>query len=569
MSLSNLQSQTDMAIKFGDTLENQNSNYPIVDASGNNVKGVIFHTGLPSGTDFPNKRALGAILVDTSAKVVYTYKGTDITNGNWGNPDNWEEIGAGESIQTSSLPVAVGAGNSFGKYGNGSIITIPETGWSALQIIVDALTSYQAPTAYFLANAQTAINFDTVSQTGISKTIAFYVKNTNQAVVSAPNFAIAEVSLQRKLSNQDDTAYVTVASTTEGSGTFTSGALTALNTQASSASFVAFTYTDTLSTTANQDVDFVYRVKISPNDGSGTAAAAVYLTGASNNNGYVTVSNYSAPTLSFTIGLVDDSSPMSETAILRERGNVASKLDFTITCNNPLVSINTWNLQRSYDNSTWTTIYTSNATIASSDTFKLFDSIATGGTNVTPLNGTVPTNYTPVTTAIAASDVDEDEIYYRVRIIDAKQTTIVTGDDIDLEFPGLIGYSATNGSLFTSTDNGTMTAVLHSIRDGVPVMYKLLNGQSLSGDPIFSSNFTITLQPGPTEYVYIAFPAAFNEIDTIQKPNTQDEYQSFGASPKSVTVSFTTHYGVEATNAYEVYCSNSVAAFNSTQYQIN
>lgn len=558
-----------MAIKFGDTLENQNSNYPIVDASGNNVKGVIFHTGLPSETEFPNKRTLGAILVDTVAKVVYTYKGADTTNTNWGNADNWEEIGAGESLQYSDLPVAVGTGNSFGKYSNGSTISIPETGWSALQIIVDALTSYQAPTAYFLASAQTSINFDTTAQTGISRTIAFYVKNTNQAVVSAPNFAIAEVKLERKLSTENDTAYVTVASTTAGSGTFTTGTLTALNTQASSASYVAFTYTDTLSTTANQEADFVYRVKVTPNDGSGIAAAAVYLTGASDNNGYVTVLNYSAPSLSFTIGLVDNTSPMDETATLRERGNVASKLDFTITCNNPLVNITSWALQRSYDNSTWTVIYSSAAQIFTSASFSIFDSIATGGTNVTPLNGTVPNGYTPVTTAISPTDVDEDEIYYRVRVIDWKQTTNLTGDDIDLEFPGLIGYSTVNGSTFTSADNGTMTAVLHSIRDGNPVMYKLLNGQSLSGDPVFSSTFSITLQPGPTEYVYIAFPAAFNEIDMIQKPNTQDEYQSFGEAPKSVTVSFTTHYGVEATNSYEVYCSNSVAAFNSTQYQIN
>jgi uncharacterized protein YjbI with pentapeptide repeats len=84
-----------MAIKFGDILQNQNTDYPIVDASGNDLKGVLFGTALPSGTDFPNKRALGSIFVDTSALKIYMYQGADLTNAEWGDSSNWMEMAQG------------------------------------------------------------------------------------------------------------------------------------------------------------------------------------------------------------------------------------------------------------------------------------------------------------------------------------------------------------------------------------------------------------------------------------------------------------------------------------------
>ena len=101
-----------MAIKFGDILQNQNSAYPIVEASNNDIKGVIFHSSLPGDADFPNKRAAGTILVDTSADKMYFYKGADLTNNNWGDSSNWEVLatGSGETIQTNNLSVSIPSG---------------------------------------------------------------------------------------------------------------------------------------------------------------------------------------------------------------------------------------------------------------------------------------------------------------------------------------------------------------------------------------------------------------------------------------------------------------------------
>lgn len=103
-----------MAIKFGDTIENQNSNYPIVDVIGDNIAGVHIvedfandHlTAIPS-----NARRQGSIVIAQDTGKAYIYKSSDLTDGNgsdnkWGHPTgtNWEAVGttADGSIQLGS-----------------------------------------------------------------------------------------------------------------------------------------------------------------------------------------------------------------------------------------------------------------------------------------------------------------------------------------------------------------------------------------------------------------------------------------------------------------------------------
>jgi len=87
-----------MAIKFSDVIENINSNYPVVDATGNHIKGVLF-SDAASATEtvileaIPGpKRALNCVLIATAEQKIYIYTGTDLSNTEWGNSENWAAI---------------------------------------------------------------------------------------------------------------------------------------------------------------------------------------------------------------------------------------------------------------------------------------------------------------------------------------------------------------------------------------------------------------------------------------------------------------------------------------------
>ena len=91
-----------MAIKLSDVIENINTNFPVVDATGNHVKGVLFAPGTPA-IDNENlvsipaaKRSTSCILVSTDQKKIFTYSGSDLTDQNWGDAENWSEISGGD-----------------------------------------------------------------------------------------------------------------------------------------------------------------------------------------------------------------------------------------------------------------------------------------------------------------------------------------------------------------------------------------------------------------------------------------------------------------------------------------
>lgn len=93
-----------MAIKFGDTLENQNTAYPIVDVAGDNVAGVHIVTAFDNTqlVAIPvNARRQGSIVINTADGKVYIFKGGTVTgDGNssnaWGHPTgtNWVPAGS-------------------------------------------------------------------------------------------------------------------------------------------------------------------------------------------------------------------------------------------------------------------------------------------------------------------------------------------------------------------------------------------------------------------------------------------------------------------------------------------
>tara|TARA_R100001440_G_scaffold75720_1_gene103743 strand:+ start:1448 stop:3145 length:1698 start_codon:yes stop_codon:yes gene_type:complete len=565
-----------MAIKFGDILQNQNAAFPIVEASNNDIKGVIFSNSLPGENDFPNKRALGTILIDNSvgAQKMYIYKGGDLANGTWGTNSNWEVFatGAGETIQTNNLVVSIPDGRSFGRFISGQTIDVG-SGESAMQIIIDAITSFQAPTGAFDSAAQTPIQYDTEAQSNIARTITFTVTNNNQAVISGSNFTIAKVRLLRKYAGGN---YTPIASTlASDSLPFTSSALTAINTQGT-VTAGTFTFNDTLSTAANNNQHFVYKIEITPNDASGSATTAVEVEGSNSpaNNGFLDVLFYSAPTTgSLSITRQNTSSHFvgdAEGNFEREKGNIATKIQFTINCNSPLVPITEFKLQRAIDSNTFVDIHTEGSLSenGTSSTFKFYDSVASTANNVTGQDDT-PTGFTD-TSAYPVGSIDANFIKYRVVFTDDEQTTTLAAfNTINLEFPALIGYNTEGGGTDgpSSLSDAQLSTAINAIRSGSSAnrrQYEIIN-TSGTGSPNFGAGVSIT--PNSTQFTYIAFPASYNEISTFQKPSTPDEYGSFDSDPRSITVDFTTHYGITNSD-YEVYVSNSAGAFNGT-YTIN
>lgn len=565
-----------MAIKFGDILQNQNSAYPIVEASNNDIKGVIFATSLPGNTDFPNKRALGTILINNSvgAQKMYIYKGANLADATWGNNDNWEVFatGTGETIQTTNLSVSIPSDRSFGRFVSGDTIDVG-SGESAMQIIIDAITAYVAPTGSFAGSA-TDVGYDTTTQS-VSHTVTFSVTNQNQAVVAGTSatdaFAIREIKLFRKLGSGD---YTEIANATPSVNDFDSGTYNDLNTQGT-VTAETFTFNDTVSVSSGSD-DFTYKVVITPNDGAGSATTAVEFVGADGNSGFIDCAGYNAPNLnSDSYARQDTSSHFvgdAETDAIREKGNVATKLTFKVKCDTPLVPITNFQVKRSINGAAAVTIFNSGSVNISgtSSEYKIFDSITTGADNVTGLNGT-PTGFTDVSSAFPSGSTDCNTVAYSITFTDDQQSSSDTfnGGTINFEFPALVGYSTQGGSNndpSTLTD-AQMSTAINAIRSGSSAnrrQYEIIN-TSGTGDPDFGDGISLT--PSGTQFTYIAFPATYSEIDTFQKPSTPDEYGSFGSDPRSTTVDFTTHYGITNSN-YEVYVSNSAGAFNGT-YTIN
>lgn len=119
-----------MALKYPDILEHNNPNYPLVDIVS--LKGVTIPLGSLSQTGSnipPAKRNPGIIVFVTSSGEFYGYKGQDVTNSNWDNPSNWEEIGSGGGGGTPATPLNSVQFNDNGSFGGDPrFVFSPSTG---------------------------------------------------------------------------------------------------------------------------------------------------------------------------------------------------------------------------------------------------------------------------------------------------------------------------------------------------------------------------------------------------------------------------------------------------------
>jgi hypothetical protein len=264
-----------MAIFFGDELKSSNKNFPIIDISENNAKGVIFVKDItnPSGTptdDLWNatnvpfqKITQGSVLVDRITGDVYIYKGlfsntvagtvtpgfvspdstTDLDNPNddtgasgtdyysfftiEGNP-SWKRIG-NTPVFSGDIIANIGSQGAFGKYLDGE--NVPLSGKTALEAIEEALTQYQVPVEgdiVFANGVMNSFSFDIAERTdAVSPYVGrFTVKNSNVVSMDSnetsgdlQDLGIKEISVSR--TSDFDGGIVTVAKLSWGGPNWT------------------------------------------------------------------------------------------------------------------------------------------------------------------------------------------------------------------------------------------------------------------------------------------------------------------------------------------------------------
>lgn len=97
-----------MAIKFGDTLENQNTNYPIVDVNGNNVAGVhfvsTFSNAQLAAVPVPTRRE-GSIVIAQDTQKLYVFGSSNVADGSGWNDTtsaSWVEQSGDNTLGSDS-----------------------------------------------------------------------------------------------------------------------------------------------------------------------------------------------------------------------------------------------------------------------------------------------------------------------------------------------------------------------------------------------------------------------------------------------------------------------------------
>ena len=106
-----------MPIFFPDILENNNPNFPLVDATF--LKGNSYPLTSINGTgSIPsNKRNVGVVVFDTTAQEFYAFKGTTVAD--WDTPSNWVRFGSADialvtaSIVDATITFEKGDGSTF------------------------------------------------------------------------------------------------------------------------------------------------------------------------------------------------------------------------------------------------------------------------------------------------------------------------------------------------------------------------------------------------------------------------------------------------------------------------
>lgn len=517
-----------MAIKFGDSLENQNANYPIIDLVANHAKGVLYVPTFDN-TELGNipvaKRAQGSVVIVKPTGLAYVWKAAAVTNDDgWNDITNANWVPLGEA-KGETYTVQIPTGQSFGKYVNGD--TINASTWNAIQIIKDAITGYVAPTIT-IAGITTPLNFSETAQSG-THTVSFNVKNNNRnSITTGNNYKIASIELGFRYNTSTSTNWNDYAPIS--AATFTTE-LALLNTQGLPTDVLceyAYSYT----TTANSNNDYYFAVKVTPYDEDGVATTPVYTFYSSGTNSFTKqVTNYSAPTITSATQVRTNTttSTIGGNCNFKRKGNVNTQITATVTRQSPLIDITGYRILRSDNGGAYSAIHT-------------VGSLSTD---------TVSINYTDTAAATTVNSVQ-----YKIEVIDQSNTTYTSPaantplTQIVFQSGFIVGEST---NAFGDTHN---SASINALLAGTPNKFKQLR-TAWAGHADITINNT---SDNPATYIHIAYPASAADITSVIQGGA---IQVSGAFQKVAgTINVTNAFGVVV--AYKLYVSNATNAFSST-----
>lgn len=598
-----------MAIFFGDELRSSNSDYPIIDIAENNAKGVIFVDSL---ADFTNvnipepKIGRGVIVVNRASGDVYMYtlgftnsdgSGGTTTGNNYVDSETLaEELNKWFSLGTGTIDAAWkvigntpvfdsdiyanigtigdivdGTKRTFGKYENGDLI--PTSTKTALEVIKDALTSYQDFVSSDIddisstAGDEEVIPYAITGRTGVNAVSVldrgFRIRNRNRNSIpenpaaanntSAVPYGIHSIQVDRTGVDAE-----TNVGKIEWSGTAwtktgvlnTADAETAINTLNSfiatpETSYVSFSFDDSVDINAytggDGEVTGKYTIKVIALDDDGQQQGYVVedgpgiaesLTVGDEARGRFVVSGYLNPTVSLTVAIADSSESgtagFTDTNNERSLGNVDSDITLTVQKRESVTSISKIKVYRG-SVATGTLLHeitdeagppantvaidaSQNGATQPSVTYNLKDYLdSTGVTGYGSKDMTIP-------------DADVNSISYSVEIEDDGGSTGTnsenySGSTISFKIPFFAGYSSTN----PASSNGTVASAAAAILSGGAFLKKT---NSSGGDflykasPSISSIGSAPISTGVSDDIYVTPGDITGNYVYICLPNT-------------------------------------------------
>lgn len=286
-----------MPIYFGDEIQNQNGDYPVLDLTGNHAKGMAFINDFTTAqleTISVPRRAEGMLIIvgDASSDAVgkvYMWLGADLaadgTEGNvnfddaFNNPaaasptgSLWRPIGD-TPLQTVPIPVQLPDGESFGKFTGGETISVNADGSNALEIIIDAVTGFITPEVD-ITTGSTTVTYDIVDR-DVTANATVEITNRNQKAVTGSNNKFKIWKIQLLAAEEGSSTYSEIESlySSEAGEASPNAVFADLNASLASgvepsAQSVTFTRTHTVDA-GNEGTELSYKVRVYSFDGSG------------------------------------------------------------------------------------------------------------------------------------------------------------------------------------------------------------------------------------------------------------------------------------------------------------
>lgn len=406
-----------MAIKFGDLIENINSDRAVIDLLQNNAKGILFVSDFTDDNADPasntgcagipeEKRGIGSIVCDTSDGSLYCYTGgfleEQITanppepaaNGSWDDTDEgtreWVKIGevpvrdsvlnanispGPEPFDAEAIPtiaqlrdkineIISNPPRSFGRFIAGDEVVGSGESMTAIDIIVRALSQFLDYDVELSMTSGSTIEF---GQTIGSVALSWDVTSLNYDLTNEQGQNIQPQSAQ--------VYYREVGGSWASTGTQINYAADDFTSPASSnTKTYTFNYTAANITSQFNFDGFEFKVEIRDNSDEGDLANVEGQTGQTNpiigvsNTVTATVNDYVAPTGTLTVAATNDESgtnigqPDNWSTVLRSKGNFATTVTWTVDSNSAngygqassLIPITAYKIQkRKMVNGTW------------------------------------------------------------------------------------------------------------------------------------------------------------------------------------------------------------------------